>query len=41
MGNSDKKKGELIEKGISVVTTGNVKVKINYLISDAGGQGDV
>lgn len=35
------KKGELIEKGVKVVTSGNAPVKINYLISDAGGQGDV
>lgn len=41
MGKSDKKKGELIEKGVKVVTSGNAPVKINYLISDAGGQGDV
>lgn len=41
MGKSDKKKGELIEKGVKVVTSGNVPVKLNYLISDEGGQGDV
>ena len=41
MSKSDKKKGELIEKGVKVVTSGNAPVKLNYLISDAGGQGDV
>lgn len=41
MGKSDKKKGELIEKGVKVVTSENEPVKLNYLISDAGGQGDV
>ena len=34
-------KGELIEKGVRVVTLRNEPVKINYLISDEGGQGDV
>lgn len=41
MSMSVKKKGELLEKGIKVVASGNVPVKINYLISDTGGQGDV
>lgn len=41
MGKSDKKRGELIEKGVKVVSSGNAQVKVNYLISDAGGQGDV
>lgn len=41
MSKTDKKKGELIEKGVKVVTSGNAVIKINYLISDAGGQGDV
>lgn len=41
MGKSNKKRGELIEKGVKVVSSGNVQVKVNYLISDAGGQGDV
>lgn len=36
-----KKQGELIEKGIKVITSGNIPVKLNYLISDEGGQGDV
>lgn len=36
-----KKRGELIEKGINVVTSGNEKVTVDYLISDKGGQGDV
>ena len=38
---ADKKKGEVIEKGISIVGENNTKVTVNYLISDAGGQGDV
>ncbi len=41
MSTDGKKKGELLEKGISVVASNNAKVTINYLISDAGGQGDV
>ena len=32
MSKSDKKKGELIEKGVKVVTSGNAPVKLNYLI---------
>ena len=35
MDKSDKKKGELIEKGIKVVTSGNAPVKLNYLIKQA------
>ena len=38
---TSKKKGELIEKGIRVVASGNIPITINYLISDKGGQGDV
>ena len=38
---SAKRKGELIEQGINIVTSDNGKVTINYLISDQGGQGDV
>lgn len=41
MEKSNKKRGELIEKGVKVVSSGNAQVKVNYLISDAGGQGDV
>lgn len=36
-----KKKGELIAHGTAVVTSSNARVKINHLISDSGGQGDV
>ena len=36
-----KKKGELIEKDITVITSNHSKVTLNYLISDTGGQGDV
>lgn len=36
-----KKTGELIENGTVVVAPGNAGVTLNYLISDAGGQGDV
>lgn len=38
---ADKKTGELMKSGVSVVGPGNKKVKLNYLISDKGGQGDV
>lgn len=38
---SAKKKGEVVEKGIKIVASDNTPVKVNYLISDAGGQGDV
>ncbi len=41
MGASAKRTGELIDKGINIVTSDNGKVTINYLISDQGGQGDV
>ena len=36
-----KNKGDVIEKGIVIVDRNNSKVAVNYLISDAGGQGDV
>lgn len=36
-----KKLGELVEKNVTVVTVRNEPIKINYLISDSGGQGDV
>lgn len=36
-----KNKGEVIEKGITIVDKSNSKVTVNYLISDSGGQGDV
>ena len=39
MGASVKRTGELIDKGINIVTSDNGKVTINYLISDQGGQG--
>lgn len=42
MGTSDERRGELIEKGITVVTLEEKeRVTINSLISDKGGQGDV
>jgi DNA polymerase III polC-type len=42
MGDNDaKKKGEILEKGIKIVDSGNTEIKVNYLISDKGGQGDV
>ena len=39
--NDAKKKGEILEKGIEIVDSGNTEIKVNYLISDKGGQGDV
>jgi protein kinase family protein len=39
--NDAKKKGEILEKGIKIVDSGNTEIKVNYLISDKGGQGDV
>lgn len=36
-----KKKGAVIENGITIIDKNNSKVAVNYLISDAGGQGDV
>ena len=36
-----KREGEIIENGITIVDGNNAEVTVNYLISDAGGQGDV
>ncbi len=36
-----KKKGEIIENGTIIVAENHAEVSVNYLISDAGGQGDV
>ena len=36
-----KKTGELIDKKIKIVTDRGDSIKLNYLISDSGGQGDV
>lgn len=41
MSTDGKKKGELIENKTAVVAAGSGAVLLNYLISDAGGQGDV
>lgn len=37
----DKKRGELINQHIKIVDRNNEPLRVNYLISDAGGQGDV
>ena len=41
MSNDLKNKGEVIEKGIRIVDGNNTEIKVNHLISDKGGQGDV
>lgn len=41
MSTDGKKTGELIDSGTAVIASGNGRVTLNYLISDAGGQGDV
>lgn len=35
------KTGKLMDEKVSIITTDNAKVTLKYLISDAGGQGDV
>ena len=41
MSQTAKKTGELMKNKVTVVAANNEKVKLNYLISDKGGQGDV
>lgn len=41
MSQTTKKTGDLMERKVTVVTKNGEKIKINYLISDSGGQGDV